>query len=41
MLGPRNFCEPSIVVDLRSEFDVIPEMQGVHGMVKYSRGSRS
>jgi hypothetical protein len=35
---PHNFCEPSIIVDLRSEFDEIPEMQGVHGKEKYSRG---
>jgi hypothetical protein len=41
MLGPHNFCEPSIIVDLRSEFDVIPEMQGAHGMEKYSRRSSS
>jgi hypothetical protein len=41
MLGPHNFCEPSITIDLRSEFDVIPEMQGAHGMEKYSRRSSS
>jgi hypothetical protein len=35
---PYNFYEPLIIVDLRSEFDKIPEMQGVHGKEKYSRG---
>jgi hypothetical protein len=38
MLGPHNFCEPSIIVDLRSEFDTIPENKE-HGTVKSSRGS--
>jgi hypothetical protein len=41
MLGPHNYCEPSIVVDLRSEFDEIPEMQGVCGKSKSSRRSSS
>jgi hypothetical protein len=41
MLGPHNFCESSIVVDLRSEFDAIPEMQGACGTMKYSRRSSS
>jgi hypothetical protein len=41
MLEPHNFCEPSIIVDLRSEFDEIPETQGIRGKEKYSRGSIS
>jgi hypothetical protein len=41
MLEPHNFCEPSIIVDLRSEFDEIPEMQGMRGKEKSSRGSSS
>jgi hypothetical protein len=41
MLGLRNFCEPSIVFDLRFDFDTIPEMQGEWGMVKCSRISSS
>jgi hypothetical protein len=41
MLGPHNYCEPSIVVDLRSEFDEIPETQGVCGKSKSSKRSSS
>jgi hypothetical protein len=35
---PCNFYEPSIVIDLQSEFEEIHEMQGVRGKEKYSRG---
>jgi hypothetical protein len=38
MLGPHNFCEPSIIIDLLSMFDDILEMKGVCGKEKYSRG---
>jgi hypothetical protein len=34
MLGPHNSYEPSIVVDLRSDFEAILETQGVSGMTK-------
>jgi hypothetical protein len=35
---PCNFCELLIIVYLQSEFNKIPEMQGVRWKVKYSRG---
>jgi hypothetical protein len=41
MLGPHNYYESSIIVDLRSEFDEIPEMQGVRGKFISSRRSSS
>jgi hypothetical protein len=41
MMEPHNFCEPLIAIDLRYEFDEIPETQGIHGKAKYLRGSSS
>jgi hypothetical protein len=36
---PRNYCESSIIVDLRFNFDEISEMQGVCGKLKSSKRS--
>ena len=39
ILGPRNYCELSIIVDLQYEFEDIPETQGVCGKSRSSRRS--
>jgi hypothetical protein len=41
MLGPNNYYEPSIIIDLRYEFDEISETQGACGKSISSRRSRS